>query len=127
MCGGEEGEEEILGANGVVPDAGFPGTSGVVAEGLVDDVPRVTTVAKVGDEVGDVVDEDGAEGLVGLGGGGVGDPGGKLAVPDEIVAADEFAGGLGEVEEGIGGRVVEDALEWLGGFELSKCVVVWFW
>lgn len=44
-----------------------PGGGGVATQGLVDDVPRVATFAKVRDEVGDVVDEHRAEGLVGPG------------------------------------------------------------
>lgn len=82
LRGGFEGEEEVRGPNGVVPDVGLPRAGGGVTEGLVDDVPRVAPVAKVGDEVGDVVDENGAEGLVGPVGGWGGQPGRELVVPD---------------------------------------------
>lgn len=114
LRGGLKGEEEVLGANGVVPNVGLPGAGGRVAESLIHHIPRIAPVTKVCDEIDNVVDENGAEGLVGPVGGWGRHPSGELVVPDEVVAADEFSCGLSDVEEVVSASVVEDALFWLG-------------
>ena len=75
-----EGDGEVGGADGVVPDVRAVGA--VVVQGLVDNVPRVTAGVPVRDQVGDVVLHHGDEGGVGPRGGRVGEPVWQLVVPD---------------------------------------------
>lgn len=68
--GGFEGDGDVVGADGVVPDVRSPGAvvgevaRAAVAEGFVYDIPGVAAVAEVLDEVGDVVDQHSGQSLV---------------------------------------------------------------
>ena len=88
---GGEGDGNVGGADGVVPERGAVGA--VIGEGFIHDVPGVAAGAPVSDDGFDVVGHDGDEGCVvpGLGG----EPGGEGVIPDQIVTADELAVSFG--------------------------------
>lgn len=88
----------------------------VLVKGLVDDIPGVALALVVAGNVGDVRLNDGGQLL--LGPGTRGDPGGKLRVPDQSVAAQKHAVVLGEGGDLVAGGVAEDALALLGELPL---------
>lgn len=97
--------DDLVEDTAVVPSAGW-----VVSQSLVDDVPRVAVVAEVGNGLIDMVLHGGEKGLVGPWSGRVGDVVGELALPDEVVATDLLAGGLGDADELVTTSKVSDVL-----------------
>jgi hypothetical protein len=88
-------------------------------ESLVDYIPRVAATSPVGDEVGDVVLEDGDHsGVRNTVGHEGGEPCWVLVVPAEVVAAEVFAVVLGDVDGNVTTGVVKDALLGLGELPL---------
>lgn len=111
---GCESNVDKFGSDGVVPNVLSPGcgivqiTSTTVAESLVDNIPGITAVAKVFDEIGHMVDKDGAQSLVCPSSGG--EPLGELIVPVEVMASHNSPLGCRDLEELVGQGVVEHTL-----------------
>lgn len=76
------------------------------------------------DELGDVVLEDLGEGFVGPGSRRGGHPGREFGLPDQVVAADCFAGLFGDVDEVVAASEVEDVLFGFGELELYDLKIV---
>jgi len=101
-----------------VPDIALVISGRRVRKGLIDDIPRVATIAKVLHELGDVVDKHLGESLVGPWHSWAGDPVRQLGLPDQVMAANLLASGLSNVEEVVAAGKVERILLGLGIFEL---------
>ncbi|KKA17322.1 hypothetical protein T310_8872, partial [Rasamsonia emersonii CBS 393.64] len=108
-------EEEVLGPDGVVPDAGRPRP--VRRQRLVDHVPRVAPPSPVRDQVRDVRLHHRCEARRCPA--AVHHPVGQLADPDEVVAANALAVVFGDGQDGVAARVVEDIGRWFSVFELA--------
>lgn len=115
--GVREGLFDVAWSHDIVEDCLAHG--GIVVNGLVDDIPGVAASGPVRDECVDMELHGGGKGCVGPV--AICDPVGELLMPDEVVAADQLAVGLGDVERYVAAGVAEDALLGLGELPLGLC------
>ena len=108
------GQEEIIGSDDVIPDAGREGA--IAGKCFVDNVPAIAARAPVGDEGIDVALHHGGQCFscpV-----AVGDPIWELRHPDEVVTTDVLAVCFSDVEDDVATSVVEDTWFRFGVLEL---------
>ncbi len=110
----------LLLADRVEPDVASIAASRGVRESLIQNVPATASVTEVFNKLCDVLSKYSRKRSIRPVLWRVRDPIGKLVGPDQVVATNQLAGGLGQVQEVVAASKVEDVLFWFCVFELKK-------